>query len=1301
MVFLEDRPPSAERLHGVVLLPSTKNPEETLMSIQRILLALLVMPLLVAHVVVAQTARVQIVHNSPYAEAASVDVYVNGLRALNDVAFRDVTEFLDLPAGVAVTIDITAGDAENNDSPVFTLSLENGLEDGATLIAIAAGDPLNRDGNPAFNLFIANALEAAATAGNVELLVFHGSPDAPTVDVVERTAGILVDDISFGEFSDGYLSVPPATYELDIQTADNAATAASFVAYLSGAADNAIAVLASGFLSPPSESDPGFGLLAVFADGTSALLEVNEPDPTTLVQVIHNSPYAEAAVVDVYVNGGLALDDVPFRAATSFLELPAETPVVIDITAPDAADNSAPVFTLESPGLPADAELLAIAAGDPLNRDGNPAFNIFITEARQAAVTSGNVEFTVFHGAPDAPTVDVIARGVGAIVDDLSFGEFTGDYLSVPAASYELDVQTGDNTLTAASFVADLSGAADAALAVLASGFLAPASDEDPAFGLLAVFPDGTTALLPATDLPMAYVQIVHNSPYAEAALVDIYVNDELGLDDVAFRDATPFIQLPASVPVTVDITGADAADNSAPVFSLEDAVLENGARLQVIAAGDPLARDGNPAFNLFITAANEMVGTAGNVEFNVFHGSPDAPTVDVVARGVGTIVDDISFGEFTADYLSVPPALYELDIQTADNTVTAASFGADLSGAADAVISVLASGFLSPASDSDPGFGLLAVFADGTTALLPAIDPPSVDPARVQVIHNSPYAEAAVVDVYINDGLALDDFAFRTATPYIDLASEQPIKIDITGADAADNSAPVFTFESDAGLPAGATLQLVAAGDPLARGGNPAFNLFLTGGQEAAATEGNVEFNVFHGSPDAPTVDVIARGVGAIVDDVSFGEFTDGYLSVPAALYELDIETADNAATAASFAADLSGAAGAALSVLASGFLAPASDTDPGFGLLAVFADGTTALLPALDEAVTFTLIDASANAPVAAFDPIPQNAILNQATLPAALSIRANLKEEAHSVVFGLNDNASFNTESFAPYALCGDISGNYFDCHLPVGDHVVTATSFSENGGAGMEIASGSIAFSIVNEGDGIQGFVLVDANTNSDIMPLTDGMTLDLSTLPSHLNVRADASDKVKSVRFELAPTMYSRTEVVPPYALFGDISSDYLGGSFETGSITLTATPFSDSNGGQAGTPLSIAFEVTGHHSEAPPVETGDHAEESSIQPSIALNDEADSVPATFALEGNYPNPFNPTTTIAFTLPESAPVRLSVFDMLGRQVQVLIDGNVPSGRTEVVFEAGGLPTGTYLYRLSTPQQTVVKKMMLVK
>lgn len=74
-------------------------------------------------------------------------------------------------------------------------------------------------------------------------------------------------------------------------------------------------------------------------------------------------------------------------------------------------------------------------------------------------------------------------------------------------------------------------------------------------------------------------------------------------------------------------------------------------------------------------------------------------------------------------------------------------------------------------------------------------------------------------------------------------------------------------------------------------------------------------------------------------------------------------------------------------------------------------------------------------------------------------------------------------------------------------------------------------------------------------------------------------------------------------------------------------------------------------------------------------------------PAVFGLEASYPNPFNPTTTIRFALPEPAQVRLAVFDVLGREVARLAKGTMEPGRHEITFDASDLPSGVYFARFS--------------
>jgi hypothetical protein len=88
-------------------------------------------------------------------------------------------------------------------------------------------------------------------------------------------------------------------------------------------------------------------------------------------------------------------------------------------------------------------------------------------------------------------------------------------------------------------------------------------------------------------------------------------------------------------------------------------------------------------------------------------------------------------------------------------------------------------------------------------------------------------------------------------------------------------------------------------------------------------------------------------------------------------------------------------------------------------------------------------------------------------------------------------------------------------------------------------------------------------------------------------------------------------------------------------------------------------------------------------------------------PLEFSLSQNYPNPFNPTTRIDYSLRKDTKMKLEVFDLLGRSVATLVDGQQRAGQHFVDFNASHLASGFYIYRLSSPQLTVSKKMILVK
>lgn len=98
---------------------------------------------------------------------------------------------------------------------------------------------------------------------------------------------------------------------------------------------------------------------------------------------------------------------------------------------------------------------------------------------------------------------------------------------------------------------------------------------------------------------------------------------------------------------------------------------------------------------------------------------------------------------------------------------------------------------------------------------------------------------------------------------------------------------------------------------------------------------------------------------------------------------------------------------------------------------------------------------------------------------------------------------------------------------------------------------------------------------------------------------------------------------------------------------------------------------------------------------------LVANEEIDEVPSEILLNQNYPNPFNPTTKIGFQLPEQSKIRLTIYDMLGREVSVLAQGIRPAGVYSLSWNASQQASGLYFYRLEVGKEVFTKKMLLIK
>jgi hypothetical protein len=140
---------------------------------------------------------------------------------------------------------------------------------------------------------------------------------------------------------------------------------------------------------------------------------------------------------------------------------------------------------------------------------------------------------------------------------------------------------------------------------------------------------------------------------------------------------------------------------------------------------------------------------------------------------------------------------------------------------------------------------------------------------------------------------------------------------------------------------------------------------------------------------------------------------------------------------------------------------------------------------------------------------------------------------------------------------------------------------------------------------------------------------------------------------------------------------------------------LLALSFLDGNTGtivgESGTVLRYAGRDSLRSSTPDTVDTGGH-DSTIVTPKVIDH---------FALEQNYPNPFNPTTTIVYDVPTAELVSLKIYDVLGREVAILVNEIKAPGRYAAVFNAAGYSSGMYIYRFSAGSFTQSKRMLYLK
>jgi hypothetical protein len=378
-------------------------------------------------------------------------------------------------------------------------------------------------------------------------------------------------------------------------------------------------------------------LLAVTSVGVAAQDASAEPmADTAWVRVLHASP--DAPAVDVYANGAEVLSDVPFAVISEYLEVPAATPIQLQVFAasPEPATEGAVIdatLTFEA------GTMTTVAATDVL---ANITPQV-IADAPAPVVDMAQVR--VVHLSADAPAVDVAPDGAEPIVEGLAYPDAT-DYLTVAPGAYDLEVRPA-GTMDVALQLDPVTLEAGTSVSVFAIGSLA----------------GGTLQVLAAVDAvyqvaeETAKVRVLHGSPDAPA--VDVYADGAKVLSDVPFGIVSDYLEVPAGEhQIQVFAAGSDPAEGGAVI----DATLAfEAGTMTTVAATDVLANITPQVI------ADAPAPVADQAQIRVVHLSADAPAVAIAADSdaKNPLIKKLAYPK-ASKYLTVPAGEYDLQVQVA-----------------------------------------------------------------------------------------------------------------------------------------------------------------------------------------------------------------------------------------------------------------------------------------------------------------------------------------------------------------------------------------------------------------------------------------------------------------------------------------------------------------------------------------------------------------------------------------------------------------------------------------------------------
>jgi hypothetical protein len=856
-------------------------------------------------------ARVQWVNNSP---ESAYDIYLEDVKVISDLGYLEATLFDFFPADELLEFKLAPAGSASADEAVDTLMV--GFENAKSAVVSINGQL----DHPEFPLIAGGKQGARENPLNPEMFEYtvgHAAPGVDSVSISIKDVGLLQDSIPYNTYTE-YSSFNTGTYYMDFRSSETDELIKTFIINVT---EDYIGKTMTMFLNGTLEDDGDARLWGLWADGT--LIEF-ESLGYSRIQLIHNS---QTDSVDVYFNTELYAENLHYRTATKYLNIPSGIDINISVrpTGSEFADTTTmeKTFVFEE-----DVDYIMVLSG--LAGDMVDSLQWLLKDnARIIAEEPDKVDLLAFHGGKGLDAIDVKVRDGFTIFENVVYNGFS-DYVTVDSADYLLDINLNGIQDVLYSFFGEFSMYPGQSITLMTSGTV----DGDPDFTLLGILSDGTVFELPQRSF--AYVQFINN---ASLAVMDVYLNDTLYLDNYNTRNATPYIPFEADTEFNFAFAPADS-DGIDDAFYSIDLTLDGGRNYILVATGSR----NNAMFPfevIYRDDAKQFAGSLSTINLNFVHAAAVSQALTFSSLESELWVDSLAYGDFS-DYMSLD-AIYQLfRVTNAVDGDTLDVYEMDAREWAGQGVTILARGYLSSAE-----FELLAILNDGTFFKLL-----TRDFSRIQFINTS---DTGPKDVYLNDNLWLNDFDSDSATVFMNIVADRLNEFAIAPADSESSEDAISTFEYNLVRDSVHTLYLTGGIDQV---DFPFVWKMNNSSREEAQVDTLIDMNIFHAAHTLPALSLNITNVGTWTN-LSYTNFSNYSTRQPGKYY---IELYQQTDLLNTYYVNLSDLGGEALHFF---IKSPDSDTT-GIELSAALADGSIIDFPA----VKFTNVQFLQNIPGLALD-------------------------------------------------------------------------------------------------------------------------------------------------------------------------------------------------------------------------------------------------------------------------------------------------------------------------------------------